>query len=123
MTRAIRLLILSFALALTALCPLTTPVRAAGGGQGSQTCPSSGSQRIVTTSTRAVDWTIQAPSANTGKVYIGFSSAVTTSTGIYLNAGDSFTKQPAGNAASRDLSQVYIACTQSADTITYVYEQ
>ncbi len=127
MTKIVRLG--SFCFLRTLFCffltlPLCPPlVRAAGGGQGSQTCPSSGSKRISSTSLKTTIWFVQAPSANTGQVYIGFSSGVTTSTGIYLNAGDSLTNPPQGNAATHDLSQVYIACTQSADSITYSYEQ
>jgi hypothetical protein len=95
------------------------------GGQlipGANTCPTSGAKAVSATSARSVTWTVQAPLANTGKIYIG-GPTVTTSTGIALNPGDGYTNPSQGNAASYDLSQVYFACTVSGDSITYVYQQ
>lgn len=109
-------------LVLAALILLAPALRSGGFTSASQTCPSSGNKKVASSTTKAVWYIIQAPSANTGKVYVG-GSTVTTSTGAYLSAGDSLSAPPQGGAAAYDLSNTYIACTQAADTITYFYAQ
>jgi hypothetical protein len=104
-------------------------VLSAGLNSGSQTCPSSGNKLVIAAVTscpanscKSSTWTIQAPSGNTGKVYIG-GSTVSTSVGVYLNAGDSASMPTLGNATPYDLTQVYIACTVAGDSIIYNYNQ
>lgn len=101
----------------------------AGLNSGSQTCPSSGNKAVIASSSscpsstcKASTWTIQAPSANTGKVYVGGSTIATTN-GVYLNAGDSATLSSGGTSFPFDLTQTFIACSVSADTVTFNYTQ
>lgn len=89
---------------------------------GSNTCPTSGAKKVSSTSTRAIHVTIQADTTNMGYIHLG-GSAVTTSTGVYLGAGDANTLPPASNSAQYDLSQIYFACTVNTDTIVFTYLQ
>lgn len=75
------------------------------------------------TSVRAVTITMRAPNANAGTVFVGGSNVNTTNGGVFLESGDSFTLQPQGNSASYTLSQVYFACTNSADDLDFAYAQ
>jgi hypothetical protein len=111
-----RLLVLLFALAL----PFS--MHSGALGTGSQTCPASGRKQLSTTQTRAMWVSIQSPTANTGKVYVG-GPAITTSVGNYAVAGGSVFLPTAGNSAPYDLSATWIACTVSEDTVTYTYLQ
>lgn len=101
----------------------------AGLNSGSQTCPSSGSKAVIAAqsscpgaSCKSISWTIQAPVGNTGTVYVG-GSTVTTSSGVALVAGASATSLTQGNAFPYDLTQTFIACTASGDSITFNYTQ
>lgn len=98
---------------------LVFPVFAGNIISGSNTCASSGNKAVSSSAIgKAVSYTIQAPSANTGQVYIG-GSAVSTTSGVYLSAAGSYAVFPQGNAASYDLTKTYFACTVGADTITW----
>lgn len=89
---------------------------------GSTTCPTSGAKRVVSTSTPAITATIQVPVGNSGTViYLG-GSTVSTSTGIALYKGDSYTFPAAGNSNSLNLFQVYFVCSANTDTITWIYD-
>lgn len=101
----------------------------AGLNPGLQTCPSSGNKAVIASasscpqsSCKANTWTIQAPTTNTGKVYIG-GSTVTTSTGVAIAAGDSASMYTQSNTFPYDLTQTYIACTASGDSVTFNYNQ
>jgi len=63
-----------------------------------------------------------ANSANAGTVNVG-SSAVSSTQGAYLNAGDSFMMPAAPGAASYDLTQVFFSCSNSGDSVLYNYLQ
>jgi hypothetical protein len=89
---------------------------------GSNTCPSSGNKAISSAQIKAAQVIVMAAAANTGKVYVG-GSTVTSTEGVYLNAGDSVNFAPRGTTDAYDLSAIYFACAQSADTITYTYAQ
>ena len=89
---------------------------------GATTCPSSGAKRLVTASTPAITVTVQVPLGNTGgTIYFG-DSTVSSTTGIALNKGDSFTFAPASNSNSWNLYQMYFACSDSGDKITWIYD-
>lgn len=104
-----------FLLTLLAFCLYLS---AAGIKSGSTACPGSGNVVVSTSADKGTSWTIQAPSTNTGKVYIGGSN-VTTSNGVYLNAGDSATALTQSNASPYSLNATWIACTAPADTVTW----
>jgi len=89
---------------------------------GSNTCPSSGTKRIAAASIRSITFTVQAPSGNMGTISIGGSAASAT-TAVTISGGDAFTFPPASNSAAYDLTQIYFACSNSADSIVYTYLQ
>lgn len=89
---------------------------------GSNTCPSSGNKTVSSTNIRAIQVIVMGTSGNTGKVYVG-GPTVTTSEGIYLNAGDTINFATQGNASAYDLSNIYFACTVSGDSIGFTYVQ
>jgi len=88
---------------------------------GSTTCPTSGAKRVASSSTKAITVTIQVPLANAGVIYLG-GSTISSTTGIQLNKGDSFTFAPASNSNSWDLFQIYFACSTNTDTITWIID-
>lgn len=101
------------------------PAHAAGFFSGTRTCPSSGTQRLSTTSIKASWVVIQsplAPTPNTGRIHFG-NSSVTTSLGVYINPGDSYNFPPQSNTQAHDLSQIYIACTVTSDIVNFDYAQ
>lgn len=119
-----RLFILTLALAgMLALPPQT---RSGAIGQGSQTCPASGNKALSSTSfpapIKAIWVSVQAPSANSGQIYVG-GPGVTTSTANFFNATGFFFFPTQSNAPAYALNQIYIACTNSSDTVTYLYGQ
>jgi len=89
---------------------------------GSATCPSSGSKQVSTTSLKVIKLDIMAPLANTGTVYIG-GSTISSTTGIPVTNASGYSFPPVSNSASYDLSNIYFACSQSADSITFLYLQ
>ena len=94
-------------------------------GNGSNTCPTSGTKRIASASLRATQFTLQAPAApvsNTGYICIGGAS-VTTTTGACLGGGDSIFMPPVGNSAAYDLTQIYFVCSVNTDLLVYTYLQ
>ncbi len=94
-------------------------------GNGSNTCPTSGTKRIASSSIKSISFTVQAPAApvaNMGYVCIG-GSAVTTTSGVCLGGGDSLTFGAASNTAQYDLTQIYFVCSVNTDLITYTYLQ
>ncbi len=97
-------------------------------GTGSQTCPASGTKALSTVVTKASWVSIQAPngtgglSTNTGYVFVG-DSAVTTSKGNGIAAGGTLFMPTQGTASPYALSQIYIACTVSADSVMFLYLQ
>lgn len=101
---------------------MSSSLRSGGFISGSNSCPASGNKQVTSSKASAAWYVIQAPTANTGRVYIG-DSGVTTSEGVFLSSGDSLSAPPRGNTASYNLADVYIACTETTDTITYVYAQ
>jgi hypothetical protein len=115
-----RLLFLTLALA--GMLAIPENIRSGAIGQGSQTCPASGNKALSTVATRAVWVNVQGPSANTGQIYTG-GPGVTTSTADFFGAYGGFFFPPEGGAATYQLNQIYIACTNSADSVTYKYGQ
>jgi hypothetical protein len=97
-------------------------------GNGSTTCPASGSKRISSISLRSITFTVQAPNgsggttANMGTITLG-GSGVTSTTAVSLGAGDAYTFPAAASTAQYDLTQIYFACSNSADSIVYTYLQ
>jgi hypothetical protein len=89
---------------------------------GSVSCPTSGNKVVSSTTIKAVTYTLQAPTANTGSVYIG-GSTVSTSQGFFLKSGDSYTSPPQSNTAAYNLGTTYFACSASGDSLTYSYFQ
>lgn len=101
----------------------------AGLNSGSQTCPASGNKAVIAAASscpasncKSTSWTIQAPAGNTGTVYVG-GNTVTTSSGVGLVAGASATTLTQANTFPYDLTQTFIACTASGDTVTFNYIQ
>lgn len=101
---------------------LLFPIFGGNPGDGSNTCPTSGNKAVSSTRLVAGLVTVQAPSANTGNIYLGGSS-LTTSRGIFITPGGSYTYPPQSNTQPYDLSAIRFACTVSADSITYNYVQ
>jgi len=97
---------------------ILVPLRGANPNSGSKACPSSGNVALSTTSLKFATGAVQGAQGASGRIYIG-SSAVTTSSGIYVTAGTVFQFEPLGNSPSYDLANTYIACTNSADTLTW----
>jgi hypothetical protein len=96
-------------------CPGAAPIT------GSKTCPSSGNTPILATGVNTAQFTILSLVANTGAaVYIGGAN-VTTSNGLQLLPGQSYTPSTQGNAQVYNLGQVYLACANTTDTVRYVY--
>lgn len=87
-----------------------------------QTCPSSGRIQVSSTQTKASAVFIQAPTTNTGLIYVG-GSDVTTSNAAAIQAFGSFTFPAQANVQPYDLSQIFIACTVNTDVIRVTYVQ
>lgn len=76
--------------------------------------------QMVSASTKCVAYTIQAAKGNTGIVYVGSSSAVSsTNYGFLLNANDSVAWTPAGNSSIYDLSTIWLVGSVNADVATW----
>ncbi len=102
---------------------LCTPLlHSGGGGSGKASCPSSGQAALSTLSIPAAIVTIQAPVPNTGTIYTAINT-VTTSTGIALTIGSSYTWGARDTTDAYNLNQIVFACTVSADSVTYAYAQ
>ncbi len=111
--------------ALALLFCLAIAIPAGNVSNGSNSCPTSGTKRIASSSIRSISFTIQAPAApvaNTGYVCLGGAS-VTTTTGVCLGGGDSYTFGAASNSSQYDLTQIYFVCSVNTDLITYTYLQ
>lgn len=89
---------------------------------GTTTCPASGSKAIATSSIRVQMATVRTLVANTGIIYLG-GSAITTSNGVFLYGGESYTFPTQGNSSPYDLSRIYFACSVNTDVINYTYAQ
>ena len=115
---------LLFAIALLLL--VAAPVgRSANFLHGSVTCPGSGTAQLASTATKASFIVAQSPllpTPNTGRIHFG-GSGVTTSGGVYILPGDSYSWPPEGNSAVFDLRQIYFACTVNSDIVTFDYVQ
>lgn len=106
------------------LLMVVSPVMKSGGViSGTTTCPASGSKAITATST-PVSWVvIQNPFLSSGSIYVG-QSGVTTTTAPEIKAGGSITLSSKGTSTSYDLGKnVYFACANSGDSVTYVANQ
>lgn len=105
------------------LASIALPLHSGGVISGSTSCPASGSKTITVASTPVAWVVIQAPFLNSGSVYVG-QSGVTTSTAPEIKAGGSITLQSKSNTDNYDLGKnVYFACANSGDTVTYVGNQ
>tara|TARA_R100001463_G_scaffold26130_3_gene61345 strand:+ start:3874 stop:4266 length:393 start_codon:yes stop_codon:yes gene_type:complete len=83
-----------------------------GIGHGSQT--SNGTAAVIESSTEIKYITMTANHDNTGRIHFG-GSAVSTATGAYLEAGDSWSGQ------IDNLNLIYIIATQVGDGVTFTY--
>ena len=110
--------ILALLLLMASVC--AAPMFPGGGGSGVTSCPASGSLALSTTSTFAVIVSVQAPAANAGTLHVGIGT-ISSTTGIALVAGSSYTWASRGNTAAYNLSQINFVCSNSADTISYTY--
>lgn len=95
---------------------------------GTQSCPTSGIKQLSSTQTKASWIAIQAPQGNTGVIAIGGSgttvaAACAPGAGVCIGASSSFFLPPVSNSSAYDLSQTFIACTVSADTVVFTYLQ
>ena len=111
-----RLLVLATLIAIPAIAP------AGAFHSGSVACPTSGSKQVVTARTMSSWWLTAAAGTNAGKIYVG-DSTISTTTGVYLNAGDSFLAPPISNIAAYDLSTVWFVCGTNTDSLTFTYLQ
>lgn len=93
-------------------------VTPAAPASGSNTCPASGAKRVNSSARWAVTVTITAADDNNGAVYIG-GSDISSTTGVKLQAGDAFTLGSAGNANIWNLNQIWFACADANDGITW----
>lgn len=83
---------------------------------GAASCPSSGNVRVSTTAYNLYQMTVSSKTANTGKIYFG-SSSVDTSSGVEVNPGQSYNVvKPNSGIGPQTL---YMACTVSADSVTW----
>lgn len=94
-------------------------ISAVATGNGHTTCPSSGNKPLTSTQIFATSYTLQPDAANTGLICWGGNS-VTTSTTACLSLGMTYTAPVKNSSNTYDLSQVFIACTVSADSVNYV---
>jgi hypothetical protein len=113
------------ALLLTIALVMTYPTErmlAGNQGSGSTTCPSSGNKALTNTQTKVSVLTVQSAFGNAGTIYLG-GSTVSSTSGLQLLVGDSYTFQTQGNSQPYDLSKTYFACSNSADTVVFTYTQ
>lgn len=120
---------LILALALALIFPVAASLLdAAALGSGSQTCPASGIKQLSTTQIKASWVQLQAPSGNTGAVGFGSTSVTVAAScaaarGNCLLANWTALLPPLANSQAYDLSQIFITCTVSADSLSYNYLQ
>lgn len=100
------------------------------GGQGTTTVTTAGTpvRLLASPVTKAVGCTITAAAGNTGTIYVGFTSAVSASSGIGTplgppttagQPGASYTCMPVGNTAAFSLSSVWLDTTHSGDKVNF----
>lgn len=117
--------LLSYLLGMLIGAALLVELHGASFRNGSNTCPTSGAKQLSSTSIRASWVTVQspaAPSANTGRLHFG-DSTVTTSNGVYISPGGTYTFPTEGNSAVYDLSNIYFACSVNTDIVNFNYLQ
>lgn len=85
---------------------------------GSTTCPSSGSKQVSTTGYQFYQLSILANPGNTGNIYLGGSSSVTTSTGVVLQPGWTYNAQKP--SAGINPANLWIACATNTDGLTWI---
>lgn len=86
---------------------------------------STGTTRLTTATTKAYSLLLQAPSTNSGKIYVGDSS-VSSTQGIELAAGQSITMSPiknGGRIESVPLNSVYFIAATTGDKVKILYQQ
>lgn len=89
---------------------------------GSKTVTTAGTAEALSSSSVKVVWvTIQAKLDNTGYIYVG-ASTVSSTRGIVLQAGDSFTFQTVERRYTYDLSKIYIDASVSGEGVVWVAE-
>lgn len=110
-------------LVLCGLIAIPAALEAGNISNGAKTCPASGRIALSATSIKASWVSIQAPSTNSGSVYVGGSTVVVTTSANGLAANGAFFMPPLANVAPYELSQIYIACTNSGDLVTFTYFQ
>jgi len=98
-------------------------LRAGALSNGSQTCPASGAKVLSTTNHSKYAW-IQffTPSGNSGQVYLG-GSTVSSTTAAGISANQSWLFPVIANTQPYDLTQTYMACSNSADSLQYTVFQ
>lgn len=94
---------------------------AAAPTSGLDGCPSSGNAAVLSKSTPAATYTIQAPNTNSGNIVWG-GPTITTATGTILYPGSSYTPPGQGGTSVYDLGKVFFACTNNGDHLAYTYQ-
>lgn len=115
---------LTIALLLLLIFPVAASLmEAAALGQGSQTCPAAVTsiKQVSTTQTKAQWVWLQTP-ANSGTVRFG-GPGLTSTTGVSMAASTNFLLPAIANVHAYDLSQTFIICSNTADSIVYTYLQ
>jgi hypothetical protein len=83
--------------------------------------------RLSSTSLKCSALAVQAAPANTGKICVGLTGAVTCTNsatpaatdGVLLNAGDSYAFMPSGSTFSYDLLNTWVVGTVNTQGVTY----
>lgn len=90
--------------------------------QGKKTITTAGTaEALVSNSTPCKTVTIQALLSNTGKVYVGTSSVSSTTYGVVLSAGETFSLSNEGHDSRIDLSTIYIDVDTNGEGVTFFY--
>jgi hypothetical protein len=95
-------------------------LRSAATLSGSTHCPASGTQRVLANPAPAFSYTVQSPVTNLGTINLGGTN-ISTSTGIQLQPAGS--DHESASALVYNLSTVFFVCSNSADILSWKYEQ
>lgn len=98
---------------------------------GTLTCPASGAKQLSTTAgfaSKATWINLQAPAGNSGSVFVGDSTVTAAANcapgkGACMLAAGSVFLPALANTQAYDLSQTYIACSNSGDSVIFLYLQ
>lgn len=95
----------------------------AGTYSNSKTVTTSGTAvALLTTSTCAISYIVQAKTSNAGTVYVGASNvSAANKIGTALTAGVSVGWLPQSTNCAYDLSTIYVDSTSSSDGVSFTY--